>query len=83
VKLAGHDDPVRWCPGSPGSRRLRPAVEREPIVVRGTRPPRASVGVGETGGDKAQRVRRRALVDDHRGARRPREGFAIPVRGRL
>jgi hypothetical protein len=43
-------------------------VERELIVVGGIRPLRESVGVEETGGDKAWVVSLVTRVADHRGA---------------
>jgi len=80
VKLAGRGDPVRRAQSDRDRASVR---ERELIVVGGTRQLRASVGVGETGGDKVRGARLIAPVDDREGAERPREGRAIFARGRL
>lgn len=58
-------------------------VEREPIVVRGSGQLRERVGVPETGGDKTRVRPFGTPVDDRKGAERPWEGRAIPVRGNL
>jgi hypothetical protein len=64
-------------------KRVFGRVKRELIVVGGTRQPREGVGVGETGGDKTREAAFSTSVDDHKGAKRPREGRAIPPRGTL
>jgi hypothetical protein len=80
VKLAERSSSVAWIQ----SNRERISVcKRELIVVGGIRQLRASVGVEETGGNKIQEAASSTSVDDHKGAMWPREGCAIPVRGRL
>jgi hypothetical protein len=62
----GADELCRSNPGGPGSAFRR--AEREPIVVGGIRPPRVSVGVEETGGDKVRGVASGKLVANREGA---------------
>jgi hypothetical protein len=64
-------------------KRVFGRVKREPIVVGGSGPLRVSVGVPETGGDKARCRRVCTRVTDYKGAKRPREGRAIFARGTL
>jgi hypothetical protein len=73
VGVAGGVDVLRRSsPGGPGSASRR--AERELIVVGGIRPPRASAGVEETGGDKAREVASRKLVADRVEAGGPERG---------
>jgi hypothetical protein len=58
-------------------------VERLFIVAGGTRPPRESVGVGETSGDKAKAVRHGRWADNYREAQWRREACALFTRGTL
>jgi len=72
VKLAERGGSAGRCPGRPGS-GLRSA-ERESIVPGGTRQLRASVGVGETRGERRRAARLSTLVDDCKGAGSPERG---------
>lgn len=72
VKLAERDGSAERRLGRPGS-GLRSA-ERESIVPGGTRQLRASVGVGETRGERRRAARLSTLVDDCKGAGGPERG---------
>lgn len=76
----------RFCRSGPRAtgQRAFGCVKREPIATGGNRATAPNgVEVGETGSDKAPGVASQHDGGQRQGSRWPREGGAIPARGKL